>query len=1036
MIRPRNQTMPHTNGLHKIFLLGILLPLLAFAQFQWPQNGVAIRQGAHLGWSGAVVATGNDVSLFYYDCLRDGTRDVMGTRISPSGNHLWGDHGRLVSGNISEQRAPVVAAYADGSVIAVWEDYATGRYRDLMAQRYDAEGNAMWSPAGGVTVIEAYRDQFDVRLAVNAEGFAFIAFTDDRLTTGANTRLGAYAQVLTPDGERVGPLDGIRLVDRIEGYNVPVEARCVGNDAYILVTLAASSHDLVIQKLTPTGEIGFPGDEPSAEFGDYGRNSLLNIDNGLAFAWTDHSASDTYGDARMKLLDLNRDPLPGWTNEGTVIASGENTQSVMNLTEAPDGSVVIAIGDFNLEADEANLVLYSYSRAGALNWGPVNLGSAALRTSPVDWYWQGDDLVVIWTETVNYTDNVVHTQKLNAAGVKQWGDDGRLIWSRANKKLRAEIEKPASGPARVVVISGRVIAQPESLFVGELSSSGELLGNAEFISGGWTYDSYDVQVARIDEQKIATIWTDDRSKFDRDVYYQLVDANGNAMLEPQGRKLEIDGTFSIYAPPAIAADGAGGAFLCWIGDSVSSTNVMHIHRVDGDGNELWNEPARVRSQNGYYGQTLLVPDGNGGVFAAFSRFNESFVARISVAHVNANGEVSWLEGFHEFPGTPGNDATLNDAISDGQGGCYLTGITGPWTDTNPVVFHVRADGSFGENWTNEGRVYGGLQEQDRNADLLLLDDHVLLTYERPIPNEPATYDVRGVLVGADGAEPWGALGRRLSAADAAVVKHVVTSDGQGGFLLGYSDFRNGSETHLYVAKFDANGLAQWAGVERLICTDPLNQDALAMMHDNQGGAWLMWEDVRNSDIYTEIDLYATHMNSEGEHATVNGFSWPAEGYPVCAIPTYQQHPVLLPWANGSVLALWKDLRSSNPGRCCGAGSVGDIFQNIYAQVLSETSLDVPEVESTVHPTTFDLSAYPNPFNPSTQLNFTLPQNANVKLSIYNVLGQQTEVLFDAPVLAGNHAINWDAAEFPSGIYFAKLETSTGLSTVQKLTLLK
>lgn len=1028
--------MPHKNGLHKIFLLGILLPLLAFAQFQWQQDGVAIRQGAHLGWSGAVVATGNDVSLFYYDCLRDGTRDVMGTRIAPNGEHLWGDNGRLVSGNISEQRAPIVAAYADGSVTTVWEDYAPGRFRDLLAQRYDADGNAMWSPESGVTVVEAYRDQFDAQLALNDEGYVFIVFSDDRLTSGTNTQLGAYAQILTPNGERVGPLDGIRLVDRVESYNVPLEVKCVGNDAYVLVTLAALTNDLVIQKLTPTGEIGFPGDEASAVYADYGHHALHNIENGLAFAWTDRDGADTYGDARLKLLDLNRDPLPGWSNDGTVVASGLYTQSVMDMTEAPDGSVVVAVGDFELEANEAELLLYSYARTGELNWGPVSMGAAALRSSPVDWYWQGDDLVLIWARTVNYTDNVVLTQKVNAAGVKQWGEDGREIWARVGKRLRADLEKPASGPARVVIVSGRFIAQPESLFVGELSSSGELIGDAEFISGGWTYDSYNQRVARIDEQKIAVIWTDSRAKFDRDVYYQLMDGSGHALLEPQGRKLEVFGTYSIYASPAVAEDGFGGAFLCWIGDSVSATNVMHIHRIDGSGNELWSAPAQIRSDNGFYGQTILVPDGVGGVYATFSRFNESFVARISVAHVNSTGEVSWLEGYYDFPGTPGNDAILTDAIADGNGGCYLGGTTGPWTDTNPVIFHINAEGGFGANWTNAGREYGGVQVQDRGAALLLIGDNVLLTFERLLPNSSATYDVRGVLISSDGTELWGDAGRRLSAEDAAVIKHLVTSDGQDGFLVGYSDFRQGTVAQMYVAKYDANGIAQWPGVERLVCSNPLDQNGLAMMHDGQGGAWLMWEDIRNSDMYTEIDLYATRMNSDGEHATVNGFSWPSDGYPVCDVPTYQLEPVLLPWANGSVLALWKDLRSSNPGRCCGAGAVGDIFSNIYAQVLSETSLDAPEDEVTLQPSSFTLAAYPNPFNPSTQLNFTLRQNANVKLSIYNVLGQQTEVLLDAPLLAGTHSLNWDAAELPSGIYFAKLETSTGLSTVQKLTMLK
>ena len=60
----------------------------------------------------------------------------------------------------------------------------------------------------------------------------------------------------------------------------------------------------------------------------------------------------------------------------------------------------------------------------------------------------------------------------------------------------------------------------------------------------------------------------------------------------------------------------------------------------------------------------------------------------------------------------------------------------------------------------------------------------------------------------------------------------------------------------------------------------------------------------------------------------------------------------------------------------------------------------------------------------------------MKLTIFNVLGQATETLMDAPLVAGDYSFTWNADNRPSGIYFAKLETSSGLSTMQKLTLLK
>ncbi|MBL0062734.1 MAG: T9SS type A sorting domain-containing protein [bacterium] len=1020
----------------RFLVLLALLPTLALAQFVWQDNGVAIRQGAHLGWNGAAVSAGDDVALFYYDCLRDGTRDVWGTRIAPNGTHVWGQNGRLVAGDISEQRAPVVAAYPDGSVLAVWEDYSVGRFRDLKAQRYSANGNAMWSPEGGVIVVEQERDQFDVKLALNDQDDAFIVFTDDRRTEGTDARINSYAQILTANGTRVGSLDGIQLLTRREDYNQPLDVVCVGSDAYILNTMPGTSNDLVIQKLLPNGTIGFPNDEAIATYADFGVHKLAPIENGLAVAWTSRVTDEQHGDARLTLLDTNRNPLAGWSSEGLLVGTGFNTQAVMKLSETPDGGIVIAVADYEFDADLSDLTISKYARTGELVWGPVELGAAALRTSPLDWYWDGDNLVVIWTEIVNFTEYSVFTQKLNSNGVKQWGEDGNLIWHRDTKKIRAEIEKPQNGAARVVIVQGRSIAQPESLFVAALNSSGQLAGEAEFVSGGWTYDSNDQRAARIDDQKLAVIWSDSRTSLNRDVYYQLIDGSGTSLLEPEGRKLSPAGNFSIYAPPAVAADGFGGAYMAWIGDSMGLGNTLHIHHINGAGNEVWAAPATIRSFYGFHGQTYLIPHGNGGLFAAFARFNDAFVARIGVAHINASGQLSWAEGYHEFPGVPGNDLPLMSAISDGSGGCYLTGMTGPWQDTRAIIFHIEADGTFGEGWSNEGRIYGVANTRGRNSKSVLVGENVLVTYEQPQSESASTYDVRGFLISPTAEDLWGAQGRRLSHVDGAVVRHQLSSDGQGGFLLGYEDFRSGNRTYAYIARYDNDGQAVWENVERRVCTFDGDQNSMTMTNDGNGGAWVAWEDQRNSDLYTEIDLYGTHIDANGDFASINGVNWPAEGAPICDVPTYQQEPALIPWASGSALAIWKDLRSSNPGRCCGAGAVGDLFNNVYAQVLSEVSLDGDEVAENVVPTSFTLSAYPNPFNPSTQLAFTLPQNTNVKLTIYNVLGQATETLMDTPLVAGDYSFTWNADNRPSGIYFAKLETSSGLSTVQKLTLLK
>jgi hypothetical protein len=80
--------------------------------------------------------------------------------------------------------------------------------------------------------------------------------------------------------------------------------------------------------------------------------------------------------------------------------------------------------------------------------------------------------------------------------------------------------------------------------------------------------------------------------------------------------------------------------------------------------------------------------------------------------------------------------------------------------------------------------------------------------------------------------------------------------------------------------------------------------------------------------------------------------------------------------------------------------------------------------------------YPNPFNPSTNIKFDLQQNANVTIEIYDVLGRSVTLLAkDEFKKAGSYEVTWDAANYPSGVYFYRLITDEFTET-KKMVLMK
>jgi hypothetical protein len=81
------------------------------------------------------------------------------------------------------------------------------------------------------------------------------------------------------------------------------------------------------------------------------------------------------------------------------------------------------------------------------------------------------------------------------------------------------------------------------------------------------------------------------------------------------------------------------------------------------------------------------------------------------------------------------------------------------------------------------------------------------------------------------------------------------------------------------------------------------------------------------------------------------------------------------------------------------------------------------------------SNFPNPFNPTTTIRFTLPSKSYVSLKIYDVLGREVAALVQDELPAGTYAQQWNASLLPSGVYFYRLQAG-GVSDVKKMSLIR
>lgn len=79
--------------------------------------------------------------------------------------------------------------------------------------------------------------------------------------------------------------------------------------------------------------------------------------------------------------------------------------------------------------------------------------------------------------------------------------------------------------------------------------------------------------------------------------------------------------------------------------------------------------------------------------------------------------------------------------------------------------------------------------------------------------------------------------------------------------------------------------------------------------------------------------------------------------------------------------------------------------------------------------------YPNPFNPSTVISYTLPQASDVRLEVFNLLGQRVSLLVNDRVQAGQHNVTFQAGNLSSGIYIYRLQAD-GFTQTRKMLLVK
>jgi hypothetical protein len=127
----------------------------------------------------------------------------------------------------------------------------------------------------------------------------------------------------------------------------------------------------------------------------------------------------------------------------------------------------------------------------------------------------------------------------------------------------------------------------------------------------------------------------------------------------------------------------------------------------------------------------------------------------------------------------------------------------------------------------------------------------------------------------------------------------VISDGTGGAIIAWRDYRDDGDGDVYVQNIDANGNYNWAALGVPVCTDTTEQIQHCLASDDSGGVFLAWRDARNG----ADDIYAQRVNASGDTL------WPANGVPICTATNTQYDPRITADGFGGAIISWADARN-------------------------------------------------------------------------------------------------------------------------------
>ncbi len=834
--------------------------------------------------------------IVWRDVRYSGWSFVYAQRLDASGEEVWQANGISVCPYEHNQHAPMLISDGDGGAVITWLDYRSGS-TEIYAQRLDSDGNQLW-PLDGVAVCGIDGSSWEPEIASDGAGGAIICWMDSR----PGSHWDIYAQRIDGSGSVAWTIDGIPVCNA--AYN-QLDPRVISDGAGGAFfswqdPRSGVDDDIYCQRIDSSGTALWTanGEAVCLLSGHQQYTSLASDDNGGVYiGWRDQFSGDP--DIYVQRLDGSGAPL--WPIDGLPVCTAAGDQDWVALEADGTGGVFVAWDDERASSFDNNIYAQRLDGSGTALWTADGIAVCTATNNQTVPRITGDragGALLVWLDYRTSSSYDLYAQRIDQWGFLLWEENGVAVGAATSNQLDPVLLADGNGGMFVAWEDDRP-GTDYDVYAQHIDFHGRRAGAAWSVDPGEnnpaclaTYYQHEAEAVSDGEGGVIAIWRDIRDFTTSEVYVQRMDSRGSQLWTMDG-VLVTTGSGGKF-DSVLASDGQGGALIAWKDGRSGIEFDIYAQRVDATGTALWTThgvAVCTTVENADY--ICITDDGAGGAIISWHDFRNGSHTDVYCQHLDASGTPLWTANGVLVCGAAGHQ-TLAQCVTDGSGGAIIS-----WADARDSLpsdtYTQRIDFLGSPLWTTNGiQVF-----TDSGAPRMISDGAGGAIITNRSGSSP-DYDIAAQKVNASGNLTW--PGTVVCDDTDSQFNPKLVSDGLGGAIIAWEDFRNSEQYDIYAQHISTNGDTHWSSIGIPICTHSASQYEPTVASDGAGGAIIAWEDYRSGLIR---NIYAQHVDDSG--AT----TWPYSGLAIGTAAGDKYGPQVVSDGRGGAIAVWVDGRVSS-----------------------------------------------------------------------------------------------------------------------------